>query len=77
MKPIHNLYIKKDELFPDFYLLNFDNKKNLNTLHKNKQSIILSNINNLNIDDEIEKVKLSNDIRNKDIMNKKIFFKLI
>ena len=77
MKPIHNLHIKKDELFPDFYLLNFDNKKNLNTLHKNKKSIILSNINNLNIDDEIEKVKLSNDIRNKDIMNKKIFFKLI
>ena len=33
MKPIHNLYIKKDELFPDFYLLNFDNKKILNTLY--------------------------------------------
>ena len=33
MKPIHNLHIKKDELYPDFYLLNFDNKKILNKLY--------------------------------------------
>ena len=56
----------KEELFPKFKFLSPENKaKYNNIINKNKKLILNTNINYLNIENEVENVKNNNYITNK------------
>ena len=74
--PIHLIHEVKEELFPKFKFLSPENKAKYNNLiNKNKKLILNTNINYLNIENEVENVKNNNYITNKIIKdNQRDFF---